>query len=260
MEQYIEELQKIADEVRQKHGSLGDLSDGYHTYNELYHHRALLFAAICNNHANIAWKSLQHHDPSEPMYDGMFIVGVETPFGQATYHYDIDPYWDLFKVPELKRAHVQDGHTPEQAVERIYQYFSKQQSSLAHMEIRDEFTKECDKYLKDPSITANVGVGTYYWIDTVMHCIQYGLFSDKSSIELTVPFRFPGATRGHIVIRPWSDGEIVDIVLYETACGNAVACYRPEVKDMAEQWKGRKLPKLGSYIRSMNGEYLDLTK
>lgn len=26
----------------------GDLSDGYHTYNELYDHRMILFSIICN--------------------------------------------------------------------------------------------------------------------------------------------------------------------------------------------------------------------
>ena len=49
----------------------------------------------------------------------MFIVGIETPEGQVTYHYDIDPYWDLFRVKELEHAPEWDGHTPEQAIERI---------------------------------------------------------------------------------------------------------------------------------------------
>ena len=53
------------------------------------------------------------------MYDGMFIVGIETPDGQATYHYDIDPYWDLFRCTELWRAPEWDGHTPDQAIDRI---------------------------------------------------------------------------------------------------------------------------------------------
>jgi len=99
---------------------IGDLSDGYHTFNELYHHRALLFATICNIYKNLAWKSKQHHDPDFPMFEGMFIVGINTGRGQATYHYDIYPYWDLFDVKELDRAPEYDGHTPEQAIERIY--------------------------------------------------------------------------------------------------------------------------------------------
>ena len=96
---------------------IGDLSDGYHTFNELYHHRAILFSVICNEHTDIAWKSKLHHDGT--MYDGMFIVGINAPDGQATYHYDICPYWDMFQVKELDRAPEWDGHTPAQAIERI---------------------------------------------------------------------------------------------------------------------------------------------
>jgi hypothetical protein len=96
---------------------MGEVSDGYHTFNELYHHRAVLFSVICNDRPTLAWKSKQHHDGT--MYDGMFIVGIETPDGQATYHYDIEPYWDMFCVPELPQAPEWDGHTPAQAIERI---------------------------------------------------------------------------------------------------------------------------------------------
>lgn len=95
----------------------GEVSDGYHTFNELYHHRAVLFSVICNDHPNLAWKSKLHADGS--MFDGMFIVGIETPDGPATYHYYLDPYWDMFNVLELERAPEWDGHTPAQAIERI---------------------------------------------------------------------------------------------------------------------------------------------
>lgn len=95
----------------------GDTSDGYHTFNELYHHRAILFSVICNDRPEVAWKSKKHHDGT--MYDGMFIVGIDTPEGQATYHYDIDPYWNLFRVKELELAPEWDGHTPGEAIRRI---------------------------------------------------------------------------------------------------------------------------------------------
>ena len=94
-----------------------DTSDGYHTFNELYHHRAVLFSVIVKAFQDKAWKSKKHHDGT--MYDGMFIVGIETPRGQATYHYDIDPYWDMFECPELERAPEWDGHTPQEAIDRI---------------------------------------------------------------------------------------------------------------------------------------------
>lgn len=95
----------------------GNTSDGYHTFNELYHHRAVLFSVIVENFAARAWKSKLHADGT--MYDGMFIVGIETPDGQATYHYDVEPYWNLFRCKEVDRAPEWDGHTPDQAIERI---------------------------------------------------------------------------------------------------------------------------------------------
>ena len=95
----------------------GETSDGYHTFNELYHHRAVLFSVIVKAFPEHAWKARQHHDGT--MYSGMFIVGIDTPEGQASYHYDIDPYWDMFECRELERAPEWDGHTPAQAIERI---------------------------------------------------------------------------------------------------------------------------------------------
>lgn len=95
----------------------GDTSDGYHTFNELYRHRAILFSVICNERPEVSWKSKRHHDGT--MYDGMFIVGIDTPEGQATYHYDIDPYWDMFRVKELELAPEWDGHTSCEAIRRI---------------------------------------------------------------------------------------------------------------------------------------------
>ena len=97
---------------------IGELSDGYHTFNELYHHRALLFATICNLMPEKAWKSKKHSDGT--MFNGMFIVGINTKNGEATYHYDINPYWNMFSINELDNAPEWDGHTPEQALERIW--------------------------------------------------------------------------------------------------------------------------------------------
>lgn len=109
-------LMKIREELRGE-PITGDTSDGYHTFNELYHHRAILFSVICNALPDKSWKS-KLHDTGD-MFDGMFIVGIETSEGQATYHYDIDPYWNMFHVKELDRAPKWDGHTPADAIERI---------------------------------------------------------------------------------------------------------------------------------------------
>lgn len=90
---------------------IGDLSDGDHTFSELYHHRALLFSIICKLVStiddNLCWKSKKHHDGS--MYDGYFIVGIgglgDKIFGEKyfSYHYSMDD-WNSFPVKELTSA------------------------------------------------------------------------------------------------------------------------------------------------------------
>jgi hypothetical protein len=91
---------------------IGDVSDGYHTFNELYKHRCILFSVICSLFP--AWKSKLHHDGT--MYDGMFIVGIDTPEGQISYHYDME-YWNLFKARILEKAPEWDGS--EDVLKRI---------------------------------------------------------------------------------------------------------------------------------------------
>ena len=106
----INEHFELVDKLR-----AGEISDGYHTFNELYHHRAVLFSIICNQNKDIAWKSKLHSDGT--MYDEMFIVGITTPQGQHSYHYDIN-LWSLFDVEELDKAPEYDGHLPKD-IERL---------------------------------------------------------------------------------------------------------------------------------------------
>ena len=97
---------------------IGEMSDGFHTFNELYDHRAKLFAVICNLFPERSWKSKFHHDGC--MFHGMFIVGIDTPKGPACYHYDLYPYWGLFNnVKELDKAPIWDGHSPSEDLTRL---------------------------------------------------------------------------------------------------------------------------------------------
>ena len=81
---------------------MGETSDGYHTFNELYEHRTALFATLCNMRSDISWKSMKHDDGT--MYDGMFIAGIETPDGQYTYHCDMKYLYMFAYTPEVDKA------------------------------------------------------------------------------------------------------------------------------------------------------------
>lgn len=88
----------------------GGVSDGSHTFDELYYHRMILFSVICNKNKELAWKSFKHDDGT--MFEDYFIVGIETPAGQFTYHYH-EKHWEMFEVEEVEYAPKWDGHTPQ---------------------------------------------------------------------------------------------------------------------------------------------------
>lgn len=93
-----------------KEHSKGNISDGSHTFDDLYYHRMMLFSIICNTYKDKAWKSWLHVDGT--MYDRYFIVGITTDKGDYSYHYH-RAYWDKFDVKELDKAPEWDGHLPE---------------------------------------------------------------------------------------------------------------------------------------------------
>lgn len=96
-------------------GKREDLSDGHHTFKELYEHRHVLFAVICSI-AAACWKSKLHSDGT--MFDGWFIAGLETLEGVVTYHLPLE-WWGEFPAIEVDRAPEWDGHTSQDVVKRL---------------------------------------------------------------------------------------------------------------------------------------------
>ncbi len=113
-EKVVEKVMSIID--------VDQMSDGYHTFDELYMHRRVLFSIICHQYPHLAWKSWKHSDGT--MFDDCFVVGIKTPEGQYSYHYG-KQYWDEFKVPVLKYAPTYDGHQPKD-ITRLVSLLSKQ--------------------------------------------------------------------------------------------------------------------------------------
>lgn len=93
-------------------GGIGEMSDGYHTFNGLYYQRMVLFAALVKQNKDSAWKSHRHEDGELCFGGGWFIVGLDTPKGSYTYHYE-DKDWDLFDCEELPVGKHWDGHTED---------------------------------------------------------------------------------------------------------------------------------------------------
>jgi len=116
-----------------------EISDGYHTFNELYEFRKLYNAALFNEWANTihhnsdgnvrnpydVHKSVRHHDGEECFGGGWFIVVAMLPDGQISNHYKMKD-WDLFKLPVLEKAKFPfDGHTPNDVLNRLRKFCEK---------------------------------------------------------------------------------------------------------------------------------------
>lgn len=103
----------------------GKLSDGYHSFNELYEFRKVYNAAIFNEWAKSespkydVHKSVRHYD-GEVIFGGhWFIVVAILPSGQISNHYHIDD-WYLFDIPiENKAKYEFDGHNSRDVLDRL---------------------------------------------------------------------------------------------------------------------------------------------
>ena len=104
-------------ELKRQEGR-GEISDGFHTFNELYEHRHWLFLMLMDSHRAISWASRTHSDGS--FIEDWFICGMNLPTGQISYHLP-DRLWPCVEAMGLdcNEQPEYDGHTVEQVVTRL---------------------------------------------------------------------------------------------------------------------------------------------
>jgi hypothetical protein len=113
-----EDVRKICEEINLLcSGHRGELSDGYHTFNELYRHRIALFIAFAAMRAMNGEPVYRFHH-----YEGWFCLGIESPFGQISYHIP-ESQWGLCEFAEERQPEF-DGHTSDDVLQRIQKYTS----------------------------------------------------------------------------------------------------------------------------------------
>lgn len=117
-----------------------EISDGYHTFEELYDHRITLFIALCkienafekfgvrrdnvplfNSNYQIVsnvWRSKINGDGTR--WDGWFIMGIGKIAGQQiTYHLPLDRWEETNFAETLDKAPEWDGHSPADVLDRL---------------------------------------------------------------------------------------------------------------------------------------------
>lgn len=103
-----------------------EISDGYHTFWDLYKRSFHLFIALCkpidwsNDECSVV-RSKIHEDWLNVWEEwGNFLLCLHTPHGQISYHLD-NKYWDKceFAQTEEKAIIPWDWHTAEDSLERL---------------------------------------------------------------------------------------------------------------------------------------------
>ena len=138
--------QPAADVVEIPEGGIEDISDGYHTFRDLYYQRMVLFATIVKQNKELAWKSLRHEDGELCFGGDWFIVGIDTPEGSYTYHYETN-FWSMFDCQELERGKHWDGHT-DKDITRLLSLISKEVKHSKWMDGKYFLWKAKDKSAK----------------------------------------------------------------------------------------------------------------
>lgn len=88
-----------------------DISDGYHTFTELYEHRCLLFLNLCMKNKERCFFKKD--------YEEWFCLYYEGDAGQISYHLPNEFLPIAEKNFTHDPDHKWDGHTSSQVVERL---------------------------------------------------------------------------------------------------------------------------------------------
>lgn len=123
--QWIADINRRIKYQKEIGNNVGAISDGYHTFDELYAHRIALFRALCCflhyngvTPAPYAWKAKKHYGGAE--FDGWFLAGIGSePGKQITYHISMQE-WDTWPGNEFEQSPYEwDGHTSADVLERL---------------------------------------------------------------------------------------------------------------------------------------------
>ncbi|MGI9278725.1 MAG: hypothetical protein ACR2PX_03735 [Endozoicomonas sp.] len=102
---------------------VSQVSDGYHTFEELYEHRCLLWINLLNlihqsEHSTETVYKTRKDDRDNEM-EGWFIAALEIPGDmQLTYHLP-EELWPLLNIPEMEKNLYYDGHTSKDVADRL---------------------------------------------------------------------------------------------------------------------------------------------
>jgi len=156
----------------ESHVDIAQVTDGYHSFDELYRHRHALFIALCCElriSGNNVWYSHTHHDGSG--YPGWVLVGAELPNGLDVNDYVVPISYHLPEsyIPHLEAAGVVfvphapkwDGHTSHDVIDRLLAAYGDSATRITHVD-EDAQYNAAEVIRKEKGISSNIFGDTIY--------------------------------------------------------------------------------------------------
>ena len=95
------------------------VSDGYHTFGELYEHRIKLFMLVVKmSPLYKAWRAKRSQEGD--LWEGWFILGLNPKEGEQITYYLPIKYWETFSnIPTFDKNPYYDGHNSNDILDRL---------------------------------------------------------------------------------------------------------------------------------------------
>lgn len=117
-----EDLDFINRGIRRLRVNKSNVSDGSHTFGELYDHRTAILLYAMKNSNDRVWIARYHNDGT--YHDGYFIAGINVNEGEQITYHCTNKWWNKFAECENIEVYEVspfkwDGHTSEDVLFRL---------------------------------------------------------------------------------------------------------------------------------------------
>ena len=129
MENTLQHINRLISEMSEQDKQ--NISDGHHTFCELYDHRCVLFITLCRSiHMPQARAISSNHPPHKKIWrtrknaegqelEGWFIMGISEMHGSIISYHLPEKFWVATSfAPEIPKAYY-DGHVSSDVINRL---------------------------------------------------------------------------------------------------------------------------------------------
>jgi hypothetical protein len=182
-------LMRVRAALDEPEPNISEISDGYHTFAELYEHRHALCLALMKASPELWWFSRRHSDGEfcfgSPQW---FIVGAELPgSGPITYHLPMEYYPIALRTgaTSLPQGKPWDGHSSKDVVNRLLEWSDRKNSRRFQRNENEPLWKIMDQ-AETEKLMEELSTGVSF-ADPIFEAVRIRALADRTIPEENEP-------------------------------------------------------------------------